>query len=627
MNQRSEEPSRKSVGSQHPIHRTRARWVTSGVTVRTIATTLDSTHSPLPPLLLTPQQSASRLDAILALLWGITLTLCVTGYTFGQSNHHVYLLDALHWQHPENLQRDWFTTHTLQYHVLYTGLVVVLQKLGLLKAGFFLLYLLLAVGLHGAWWTIVRRIGGDLRAYLISVMIYHVSGGGLGLGVYQFLQDGSFLPSNISAVAALIALAAFLSRRLLVAGAFAGIAGLFHLNYSLMVIACWGLFSLLSLWRDQREPAKWRYVLATVIAVTPCVFNIAVAAKSALTQTDKIPIDPFVQLYVKLRHPHHYDAMSWPLVLWISFLWPIPIALIALRRLPRSVASARLADTFYTSLGVQLFAITFAGIWFLSETIVQLSLFRFSIFAKLISCILAGWLISQASGRVLKTIAAMIAVVGIGLLIAIALRGQIPSSIPPPSVGLLLGAGATSLLIALMLFAGNTWKAIRWAALLALPATIFFAATQRLGIAMPGEAEESMMVLSRWARDNTPVDSLFLVPPHDSAFRLEAQRSSVIGFKHVPQLSGELVEWKRRLDRVLDCDILTLPTPMNRTLDAMAQRYASLSPEHLAAVASEFECDYVVSLRKIDAWNDRLVYTTPDEHYWLYRLHEPGSRS
>lgn len=590
--------------------------MTISLITRTILATLISTDSP-----------STRSDALLALLWGLTLTLCVTGYTFGQSNHHVYLLDALYAQHPENLRRDWFTTHTLQYHVLYTWLVVALQKLNLLSAGFFILYLALAALMHGAWWSIVCRVGGGVRAYLISVLIYHISGGGLGLGVYQFLQDGSFLPSNISAVAALMALAFWLNRKLLPASICTGVAGLFHLNYSLLMIAFWGFFSLLSLWRSDRQSNLGRFALATGIAMVPCLFNVGIAAKAALAQTDKIPIDQFVALYVKLRHPHHYDAMSWPLALWISFLWPIPFALYAMRRLPASRVKYRLGDAFYTVIGIQLFALTFAGVFFLSETIIQLSLFRFSIFVKLISCILTGWLIERTFPRTLRLAAGGAIVLGLGLLLAVLVQSRVPASVPPPTTGLLIGAGTLCLILAVMLLGGRLWNTARWIPLLALPATLYLALTQRLGIQMPGEANASMIQIADWARDNTPADSLFLVPPGDSAFRLEAQRSSVIGFKHVPQLSGELVEWKRRLDRVLNCDILTLPRPMSRTLEAMDRRYAQLPPEHLASVAEEYGCDYILSSSRFDAWSDRLEYATPDGHYWLYRLHDRRSRS
>lgn len=592
--------------------------MTTGHTIRTIPAILmplDS-RSPRP-------ETLPRLDTLCALAWGLTMTLCVTGYTFGQSNHHVYLLDALYAQHPQNLERDWFTTHTLQYHVLYTWLVVALQKLRLLTAGFFVLYLVLATLMHAAWWSIVRRIGGDLRTYLVSVLIYHLSGGGLGLGVYQFLQDGSFLPSNISSVATLMALAFWLDRRFLAASACVGIAGLFHLNYSLVLLGFWGLFTLLYLVRRKRSVSTGVYLLATAIAMTPCLFNVGIAAKSALTQTAKIPIDQFVQLYVKLRHPHHYDAMSWPIALWVSFLWPIPFALFALRQMKSGEIKQRIGDVFFTSLGIQLFAITFAGIWFVSETIVQMSLFRFSIFAKLLSCILTALAITRASVAAQRWAAIAIGTVSVGLIAAIGFRGSIPNSIPALSIGLLLGAGLLGASLAALLVTSRAWRSIRWLAPLVLPFAIALAAQQRLGVTMPGEADASMVEMSDWARDHTPVDALFLVPPSDSAFRLEAQRAAVIGFKHVPQLSGELIEWKRRLDRVLDCDILVLPTPMNRTLAAMEARYASLSPSHFESVGREFECDYVVSMRRIAEWTDRLEHATPDGQYWLYRLHDP----
>ena len=85
------------------------------------------------------EPAPSRVHHVFALAWGVMLTLCITGYTFGQSNHHVYLLDALRIQEPETLARDWFTAHTLQYHFLFTRLVIALQHVRLLEAGFFVL--------------------------------------------------------------------------------------------------------------------------------------------------------------------------------------------------------------------------------------------------------------------------------------------------------------------------------------------------------------------------------------------------------------------------------------------------------------------------------------------------------
>src|SRR6185369_9789641 len=95
-------------------------------------------------------------------------------------------------------------------------------------------------------------------------------------------------------------------------------------------------------------------------------------------------------------------------------------------------------------------------------------------------------------------------------------------------------------------------------------------------------------------RQNTPVDSIFLVPPDEQAFRLRAQRAIVVNFKAVPQLSGELRQWRDRLRDVLDlADLNTLPRPFAATLEAIRQRYESLPPEHLEQVARKYHARYV----------------------------------
>src|ERR1039458_2372162 len=55
----------------------------------------------------------------LAVAIGTALMLVVRGYQFGQSNHNVYLLEPLR-ECCGFLQRDWFTTQTLQYHGAFT---------------------------------------------------------------------------------------------------------------------------------------------------------------------------------------------------------------------------------------------------------------------------------------------------------------------------------------------------------------------------------------------------------------------------------------------------------------------------------------------------------------------------
>ena len=343
---------------------------------------------------------------------------------------------------------------------------------------------------------------------------------------------------------------------------------------------------------------------------------------SALTQPDHLPMDVFVPLYIKLRHPHHFDTAHWPLGLWLSFLWPLPLAFIALSKMPMTSAVRRARDVFVLVLVLQLIATIFAGIWFVNATLVLVSLFRISIFAKLLSCVLTAWLVANASTRARAFAAVALGTLGVAHLALIGLRDYLPASIPTPTIGFLLCSAIASALVGVDVIRRlprGVWVAI---AIVALPPSLWLAARQQLGPSMPGEGDVGMADVSDWARANTPVGSLFLVPPHDSMFRLRAERSAVIGFKHVPQLSAELIEWKRRLDDVLGVDVLSLRgSTMQATADAMERAYAAEPAARLDDVAHRYDCNYIIAMADLGpAWSGRLQYASRDGRYWLYRL-------
>ena len=121
------------------------------------------------------------LRSILAILAGTVVTLLLYGYQFGGSNHTAYLLDAMRQIDPSLLANDWFTTRTLQYHSLFTQLGALLMRLGIIEPAFLVLYLALVVSFHIAWCGLIRAIGGDDAAYLVSVVLYSLCAAGTGL--------------------------------------------------------------------------------------------------------------------------------------------------------------------------------------------------------------------------------------------------------------------------------------------------------------------------------------------------------------------------------------------------------------------------------------------------------------
>jgi hypothetical protein len=224
-----------------------------------------------------------------------------------------------------------------------------------------------------------------------------------------------------------------------------------------------------------------------------------------------------------------------------------------------------LRQIFLLLLITQVIALLGAGVWYVSETLVQLSLYRFSIFITLLACI--------GTAAVIVRIGA------------------------PRLTGALAGVGCLLLMVA---------------SLLRGP---FFGA-----FVMPQDDAE-YRALCMWVGANTPSDAVFLVPPQESDFRLLARRAIVVNYKAVPQLGGELPEWRDRLCAVLDLqDLRALPRGYRDTLAAIGRRYATLSPDHLARVASRYDARFIVSTHPFDPGAKlKLIHSTATGRFFVYQ--------
>lgn len=615
---------------------------------------------------------------LLPLTLGVAMTLALSGYRFGESNHAVYLVDALRQNDPAVLAEDWWTQSTLQYHFVFNRLSAFLMRAGLIEPAFLAGYVALAVLLHVGWRRLALCLGGDDAVYLASVVLYHLMAAGTGLGMYHFLQNSAFLPSNVSNVAMLWGVYLWVRGRPGWAGLALGIAGLFHLNHALAGIGLWGGLTVLALWRARVAPPSPRpagerggeggrfdavplspalstslspghgteelnrraWSTGTLLLLALSLPAIAPAMKSVLSKTDSLPLSEFVDLYVRLRHPHHYDPSTWPAALWVTFLLPIILAVPAYRLAPGQAPASvlrRAKDAFALFLAMLVLALAGAGIAYVSEPLIQMSLYRFSIFPKVLSCIAAAWLIwRSARGRPgFRALVIAALLVFSGVIAVEAVSQRLASRVPPflrinATVLWLFSLLAT---IAVLRPRVSGWGRTAFGMLTAACVVASLALSwPRLGIAHAGLRgdDPAYLELCAWARQHTPADAVFLVPPDEQSFRLHARRAIVVNFKNVPQLSGELVEWRDRLQDVLDLDNLQAlsvsPDGGRRTFDetlvAIRGEYAELPPEHFAAVARRYGARYVVTVRPIDspALGARLLFSDSNGPYFLYDL-------
>lgn len=519
---------------------------------------------------LRPRADLLRNCAMVAL--GTLLTLSVYGYRFGEGNHTIYLLDPLRRTHPELLGNDWFTTQTLQYHAVFGWITHKLMQWNIVEPAFLAGYVLLVVMFHVAWLGIARQFSASMSAYVLALVLLYASAAGAGLGFYQFFQDSSLLASNVANVALLWGFYLWIAGKFTLSGLCFGLAGLFHLNHALVGAGMWVVLCILGMCasseRDRAAKTRSAILVGSLLALIPSIANILLAANAKLARSGSMPLGEFIDLYVRFRHPHHYDPSTWPVWLWVSFLWPIPMALVWMWR-RRDAATVRLKRIFLILLGLQVIALLGAGLWYVSETLVQMSLWRFSIFAQLLACTaVAVWIVEGVRGRA---------------------RGR-------ATVALIASAACAAMLAAC---------AIRGP---------FF------GAFVMHEDDSEYRALCEWARRNTPVDAIFLVPPGESGFRLHARRAIVVNFKAVPQLSGELREWRHRLRNVLHMDDLgALPRGYDVVQRALDERYASLSADQLLLTARNYRARFIVTNRAHQETPAlRELFSTPSGRSFLY---------
>jgi hypothetical protein len=612
--------------------------------------TADVDIAPAPPLPLRLPPVDLLADAF-ALLFGVIITMTVCGYEFAHGDHTVYLVEPLHLAFPNLLANDWFTTQTLQYHGAFSFVTAMLMRLGIAGKAFLLGYLGLVLCLHVAWFQIVRAIGGSRVAYLLSVSLHFMSRGGVVLASYAMLQDSELVASNIASVTMLIGIALWLRRRPALAGMALGVSGMFHLNYAVGAIGGW--FALVAMSqlasRSAPRPSLRGLILGTVLLLAGVAPNVVHAIPAVLHQRQAgLSLAEFVELYVRIRHPHHYDPSRWHRLEWLAFTWQIPFAIAAFwlwwRRRGRDGADVDYArrETMRVYAGfcvALLIAFVGAGIWYVSTTLIQLSLYRFGVFVHLLGCVAAAYLISDAARSltlrqrfaVLVAFGGIFTVITAGILLD-AYHNYDPSNalatfhrfVTPGLIAFACMSFAPALLLWIQSCTAQWQRRVYVLGCVAMLALLGARRGTWRGLVYASDGTADQLALCDWIRDSrhTPVDAIFLVSPSDQIFRLHAQRAIVVNFKSPPQLSSELPQWRDRLRDTVNLADLSGLAGFRGDIDwKLNQLYENVPDDTRYATARKYGASYVlVAHRMPQRFDNDLIYHRENSYFFLYHV-------
>ncbi len=571
----------------------------------------------------------------------LVITLCfIAGIALGiaqlgiHSNQQTYLPPGLQIADPSFLSHDWWLNNTRHYHALFFNLVAVLEKLAILQSGLILLNIL-CVALSLFCFYLVLKKFSDENGLLVFALFTSVF---LGTNTFHsvgvsYLFSQSLQSSSIATLFTLAAMYYFLTERLTVAGVLLGVAGIFHTNYLLVNFVAFGFALLLLRFAsvgdnrmDFRELVFGGFRLlgfsALVILLTlPLILEITTE------QVDADTVEIARYAFFDFAVPHHYLPNTFIMEFWemagvslLGFIWlklAIPDSRLCIR-----VGVLLVSFAFIILVATLLTTVVFV------EPVSRLFFWRLGPFLAALSMavFITGAVNSIRHPDQLGFSRKILVAISSFLCVLMIVRYH------QYQTGVFEFGAAIKIFsqTAILVFVFWSWLLVRkhrdnsaTGARILIAATLVYLVVgfgfmlstydKRYTLFFRSPELVSKLELFEFVRDNTPVDSQFLIPPNLIAFRVLAARAVVVDNKALPFEKSTLAEWFKRLETVSG---ISRPT----TFEQVNRGYLEMNSERLDTIMENYRITHVVMPVDGDVSSSRLSKLYQNHHFYLYAV-------
>ncbi len=530
------------------------------------------------------------------------------GLNHGIGNHNTYLLTGLKMFRPDLFLNDWLVSQTTAYHPTFAYVVYLLYQLN--PEGWGIAYanvITIAISVFFVY-VIVAQLFDDpayrlpvfllATAFLCTTETYSVSG--------SYIFSRTFQPSSVSALCFLAGTAYFLKRKYVISGIVLAVGGVFHVNYLLLSII---LFGLVHVVMNQSGLFKrlFRQLGCSILALatmSPLIIASSLSPDAALGR----------RLYQQINAPQHYLPLSYltdfvPLGMWVVLSLVVGAPIMA-----RDYLKREFIILFWIQVSLVAAATLLTTVVFI-PAVSQMYFWRLAPYCVLFSLIIAsGGLIHRLRNPQpfefsLNTMAGVI----------LALAGTV-------GIWYYHYGWYRKMNIILLLIAGLAWivsiivnrndrSTERHRTLLVTSAAVIiglsallrpFSDFKRKSNLLTGFPEDEQALID-WAKSETSLDAVFLIPPSLNNFRLNARRAVIVDTKSPPVLPYELVQWYHRLEDISGVKGFT----DKKVLDP---GYRDIDHDRLVSLTEEYRFQYAVFCR--DVGNDstrgyEIAYSNP----------------
>ena len=552
------------------------------------------------------------------LVSGLSLLIALSyGLSYGDafSNQPTYLPSGLRLADPSFLAHDWWLNETVHYHVAFSRLVQLFTISGvpaLLLAA--VNTLLLATSLVVVYFFIARLVSGRSAfiawSFVTGIFVLALETRTLS-GTYLF--STGLQPSIIASCCFLAAMLWFLDDRHRRSGLILAVGGVFHVNFAIIGVACFGLAQLAAGRPGLTHRLLWQTgpALLVVAANLPVVMALQAGATA---EENRAALDIFVHVAV----PDHYHPMSYlrdflPFTAWQA------LGLLNLRAVPAGPERKRLLALHLSMLAVIAAATLLTTVVFV-EPVARAFFFRLNPFAQLIATMLVAVAVARRISRddEASSLAApseacrwrcpiVHAMARFGAVATIAWSAWL-SWRPPSELGWILSGTAAFrwgvvvlplLLVASLRLAGGrpgewlkrtirtvTGRMLLAGALIVIAIPNVLTYPDRFNLWSKAPRNSNAAPLYKWAA-NTPPATLFVTPPDMMDFRLLTQRAIIVDIKALPLEARSLLAWYRRMEDVSG-------RPGFRQLRQAITGYDQMDAARLDNLVRTYQPDYVV---------------------------------
>lgn len=566
------------------------------------------------------------------------LAVGVSGFS-SDSNHPTYLPPMLHYLDAGYLAKDWWLASARHYHFAFFAIAAVLARLDILEVGLAVLNVLTVAGALYACFLIIADIVRTRRITILALFVamFLATRSFYSVGA-SYLFTPSLQASSLAATATLVAMLYLLRRRLVACGLWLVVAGLAHVNFLVVNLPFFGAAWLLTVAQDPALRGDVRRIVTNLLALLGPSLLLLVAFAPLLLDIGAQPLSPSQArmadwIFFRFAVPFHYDPRTYldrfyPLLCWLG------LGLLWTRHAVADPAQRRVAYAMQIALALVIGAATALTTIVFVPAVSRLFVWRLAPFAELLAVLMivigavrAGHRDAADGARAdWFLLACSITLLPVLLLPPANPVGQIVST---------QGLWPAAMMLAVVF----AWVALRWTAgrplfsgrwpLAAGLAALLLAAflvqpsdgmQSRYSLLLPSRDRVEQRDLFAVIRRITPRDAMFLTPPDLDAFRLEAERATVVDIKAMPINRGGLIAWYERLAAISGD---RHPANMN----AVIAGYAALDPARIAQLRHAYGIGYIVTRadRTVaeDGWTP--IFRNQGYRLFAYRPRKAGA--